>query len=52
MAQVISDEVMMNVTLIKELAKVAKDAALQNGVLLRISETPNSSEVRSANIYF
>lgn len=52
MAQGISDEVMMNDTLIKELAEVAKDAALQHGILLRTSETPNSSEVRGASTYF
>uniref|UniRef100_A0A8C4F3M0 Glutathione synthetase n=1 Tax=Dicentrarchus labrax TaxID=13489 RepID=A0A8C4F3M0_DICLA len=39
------DEVMMNDTLIKELADVAKDAALLQGVLMRIQETPNSSEL-------
>uniref|UniRef100_A0A8C4F3P5 Glutathione synthetase n=1 Tax=Dicentrarchus labrax TaxID=13489 RepID=A0A8C4F3P5_DICLA len=45
MAQGIPDEVMMNDTLIKELADVAKDAALLQGVLMRIQETPNSSEL-------
>ncbi|XP_019945053.2 glutathione synthetase [Paralichthys olivaceus] len=45
MAQGIPDEVMMNTALIKELAEVAKDAALQQGVLMRIKETPNSSEL-------
>lgn len=49
MAQGIPDEVMMNTTLVKELAEVAKDTALLHGVQLRIQETPNSSEVRSAN---
>ncbi|XP_035500982.2 glutathione synthetase-like [Scophthalmus maximus] len=41
----IPDEVMMNITLIKDLADVAKDAALQQGVILRMHETPNSSEI-------
>ncbi|XP_070825420.1 glutathione synthetase [Chaetodon trifascialis] len=45
MAQGVQDEVMMNTALIKELADVAKDAALLQGVLMRIQETPNSSEV-------
>lgn len=45
MAQGIPDDVMMNTALIKELAEVAKDAALQQGVLMRIKETPNSSEL-------
>uniref|UniRef100_A0A7N8X0N5 Glutathione synthetase n=1 Tax=Mastacembelus armatus TaxID=205130 RepID=A0A7N8X0N5_9TELE len=37
--------VMMNTALIKDLADVAKDAALLQGVLMRIQETPNSSEL-------
>lgn len=45
MAQGIPDEVMMNAALVKELADVAKDAALLHGVLMRIKETPNSSEL-------
>ncbi|XP_038578947.1 glutathione synthetase [Micropterus salmoides] len=45
MAQGIPDEVMMNATLIKDLGDVAKDAALLHGVLMRIQETPNSSEL-------
>ncbi|CAN9515877.1 unnamed protein product [Ophioblennius macclurei] len=45
MAQGIPDEVMMNTALIKDLADVAKDAALVHGVLMRIQETPNSSEL-------
>ncbi|XP_070766736.1 glutathione synthetase [Enoplosus armatus] len=45
MAQGIPDEVMMNTTLIEYLADVAKDAALLQGVLMRIQETPNSSEL-------
>ncbi|XP_071331656.1 glutathione synthetase-like [Trachinotus anak] len=45
MAQGIPDEVMRNTTLIKDLADVAKDAALLQGVLMRIQETPNSSEL-------
>lgn len=51
MAQGIPDEVMMNTTLVKELAEVAKDTALLLGVQLRTQETPNSSEVRSANAF-
>lgn len=46
MAQGIPKEVMMNGALVKELAEVAKDAALLHGVQMRIQETPNSSEVR------
>uniref|UniRef100_A0A667XD17 Glutathione synthetase n=1 Tax=Myripristis murdjan TaxID=586833 RepID=A0A667XD17_9TELE len=38
-------EMLMNTTLIKELADVAKDAALIHGVVMRIKETPNSSEL-------
>ncbi|XP_029974501.1 glutathione synthetase [Salarias fasciatus] len=45
MAQGIPDEVMMNAALIRELADVAKDAALVHGILMRIQETPNSSEL-------
>lgn len=45
MAQGIPDEVMMNTSLIKDLAEVAKDAALLQGALIRIQETPNSSEL-------
>lgn len=45
MAQGIPDDVMMNAALIKDLVDVAKDAALQQGVLMRIQETPNSSEM-------
>ncbi|XP_041656038.1 glutathione synthetase [Cheilinus undulatus] len=45
MAQGIPDEVMMNAALIKELADVAKDEALLQGVLMRTKETPNSSEL-------
>lgn len=45
MAQGIPDEVMMNTALVKELADVAKDAALLQGVLMRIQESPNSSEL-------
>ncbi|KAM6924711.1 glutathione synthetase [Xenentodon cancila] len=45
MAQGIPVEVMMNTALIKELAEVAKDEALRQGVLMRIQETPNSSEL-------
>lgn len=45
MASSVPDELMMNSTLIKELADVAKDEALLQGVLMRTKETPNSSEV-------
>ncbi|XP_008299571.1 glutathione synthetase [Stegastes partitus] len=47
MAQGIPEEVMMNAALIKELADVAKDMALLQGVLMRTQETPNSSELVS-----
>lgn len=47
MAQGVPDTIMMNTTLIKDLADVAKDAALLHGVLMRIQEAPNSSEVVS-----
>lgn len=36
---------MANSALVKELAEVAKDAALMHGVQMRIQESPNSSEV-------
>lgn len=52
MAQGIPEEVMMNAALIKDLADVAKDAALLQGVLMRIQETPNSSEVRNGGRHF
>lgn len=45
MAQGIPDEVMMNTSLIKDLADVAKDAALLQGAVIRIQETPNLSEL-------
>lgn len=45
MAKRIPDEVMTNTSLIKELADVAKDEALLQGVLMRTQETPNSSEL-------
>ncbi|KAF7210373.1 glutathione synthetase [Nothobranchius furzeri] len=45
MAQGIPDEVMMNAALIKQLAEVARDEALLQGVLMRTKETPNSSEL-------
>nr|XP_020473606.1 glutathione synthetase [Monopterus albus]XP_020473607.1 glutathione synthetase [Monopterus albus]XP_020473608.1 glutathione synthetase [Monopterus albus]XP_020473609.1 glutathione synthetase [Monopterus albus] len=45
MAQWIPDEVLMNTALIKDLADVAKDAALLQGVLMRIHEASNSSEL-------
>lgn len=45
MAQAVPQELMTNATLIEELADLAKDAALLQGVLMRIQETPNSSEM-------
>ncbi|XP_061592815.1 glutathione synthetase [Cololabis saira] len=45
MAQGILAEVMADTALVKELADVAKDEALLKGVLMRIQETPNSSEL-------
>ncbi|XP_030590685.1 glutathione synthetase [Archocentrus centrarchus] len=47
MAQGIPDELLTNSDLIKELAEEAKDSALTRGVLMRLQETPNSSEVVS-----
>lgn len=49
MAQGIPEDVMMNHSLVKELAEVAKDTALLHGIQMRIHETPNSSEVRNEN---
>uniref|UniRef100_A0A3Q4HJE6 Uncharacterized protein n=1 Tax=Neolamprologus brichardi TaxID=32507 RepID=A0A3Q4HJE6_NEOBR len=46
MAQGIPDEMLMNSALIKKLAEGAKDSAVTQGVLMRLQETPNSSEVR------
>ncbi|XP_037629435.1 glutathione synthetase-like [Sebastes umbrosus] len=45
MAQGTADTLMMNTTLIKDLADVAKDVALQQGVLMRVEESSNSSEL-------
>ncbi|XP_051907259.1 glutathione synthetase-like isoform X2 [Hippocampus zosterae] len=45
MAQGIPSDLLMNATLINDLASVAKDAALLQGVLMRVKESPNSSEV-------
>lgn len=45
MAQGIPDELLNNSDLIKELAEEAKDSALTQGILMRLQETPNSSEV-------
>uniref|UniRef100_A0A8C7YCY1 Glutathione synthetase n=1 Tax=Oryzias sinensis TaxID=183150 RepID=A0A8C7YCY1_9TELE len=45
MGENIPDEVMKNPALVKELADVAKDEALLQGVLMRIQESPNSSEL-------
>ncbi|XP_061689331.1 glutathione synthetase isoform X2 [Syngnathoides biaculeatus] len=47
MAHGIPSELLMNTTLINDLAAVAKDAALLQGVLMRIKDSPNSSEVVS-----
>lgn len=49
MSQGIPADVMMNTTLVKELADIAKDSALLHGVQMRIQESPNSSEVRYKN---
>lgn len=46
MAQGLPDEMLMNSALIKKLAEEAKDSAVTQGVLMRLQETPNSSEVR------
>lgn len=45
MAQDFLKEVLMNTALVEDLATVAKDAALLQGVLMRTRETPNSSEL-------
>ncbi|XP_068187857.1 glutathione synthetase isoform X1 [Antennarius striatus] len=45
MAQPMPDEMLKNTKLINELADVAKDTALLQGVLMRIQETPNLSEL-------
>ncbi|KAK2851026.1 hypothetical protein Q5P01_007302 [Channa striata] len=45
MAQAVPDDVMINADLIKDLADVAKDQVLLQGVLMRVQESPNSSEV-------
>ncbi|KAM6928719.1 glutathione synthetase [Lycodopsis pacificus] len=45
MAQWIPDEIMMDGALIEDLAEVAKDEALLQGVLMRIQESSNSSEL-------
>lgn len=45
MAQGIPDEIMMDAALIEDLAEVAKDAALLQGVLMRTQESSNSSEL-------
>ncbi|KAK5923242.1 hypothetical protein CgunFtcFv8_000230 [Champsocephalus gunnari] len=45
MANAIPEKIRMNTTLLEHLAEVAKDAALLKGVLMRIQETPNSSEL-------
>ncbi|XP_054638499.1 glutathione synthetase-like [Dunckerocampus dactyliophorus] len=45
MAQGIPKDLLMNTVLINELVEVAKDAALVQGVLMRVKESPNSSEL-------
>ncbi|XP_076015443.1 glutathione synthetase [Genypterus blacodes] len=45
MSQVIPEEVLRNETLIAHLADIAADAALLHGVLMRLQESPNSSEL-------
>ncbi|XP_034028059.1 glutathione synthetase [Thalassophryne amazonica] len=45
MAKAVPEEILMNPTLIRSLADVAKESALMHGVLLRIKETPSSSEL-------
>uniref|UniRef100_A0A672ZL99 Glutathione synthetase n=1 Tax=Sphaeramia orbicularis TaxID=375764 RepID=A0A672ZL99_9TELE len=45
MAQGILEEVLMNTALVEDLAEVAKDEALLQGVVMRTRETPNSSEL-------
>lgn len=47
MAQGLPDEMLLNSALIKKLAEEAKDSAVTQGVLMRLQETPNSSEVVS-----
>lgn len=44
-SQRIPDELLRNEELIKELERIAKDSLLMHGVLMRIKESPNSSEV-------
>lgn len=45
MAQGIPEQIRMNTTLIKDLADVAKDEALLQGILMRTEEMSNSSEL-------
>jgi len=45
MAQGRRDELMVDGVLIEALAEVAKNAALLQGVLMRLQESPNASEV-------
>ncbi|XP_053706270.1 glutathione synthetase-like [Synchiropus splendidus] len=45
MDQGIPEEVLQNSELMKDLAEVAKDMALLKGVLMRIQESPNGSEL-------
>lgn len=45
MSQGVPDEVLMNARQIEDLAAVAKDTALLQGILMRTQETPNGSEL-------
>uniref|UniRef100_A0A3Q2XMS3 Uncharacterized protein n=1 Tax=Hippocampus comes TaxID=109280 RepID=A0A3Q2XMS3_HIPCM len=45
MAEGRRNDLLMNTTLINELAEVAKDSAVMQGFLVRLKESPNSSEV-------
>uniref|UniRef100_A0A8C8F119 Glutathione synthetase n=1 Tax=Oncorhynchus tshawytscha TaxID=74940 RepID=A0A8C8F119_ONCTS len=47
----VPEEVLLNTELHKDLVEEAKDFALQNGVLIRTKETPNSSEGKSVVTY-
>ncbi|XP_061121136.1 glutathione synthetase-like [Syngnathus typhle] len=44
MANGVRNELLMNTTLIDELAQVAKESALVHGILMRLERSPNSSE--------
>lgn len=49
MSRPTQEELLQNAQLIQDLAAVAKDAALLQGVLMRVQEAPNLSEVSSQN---